>query len=73
MAPIRYRFLRRPSWIWARGYKTFTMLSSAKHKIFHAHKYIIPRNLAFLGSDKPRLLFFLLINVKNAIDIRQNK
>ena len=24
----------------------------------------IPRNIAFSGSDKPRMLFFLLINVK---------
>ena len=24
----------------------------------------ISKNLAFLGSDKPRMLFFMLINVK---------
>ena len=48
-----------------RGYKTFFMLNSVEHEISNTHKYKkISRNSAFLGSDKPRMLFFLLINVK---------
>ena len=40
------------------------MLNS-EHEILNAHKYInISRNSFFLGSDKPRMLFFPLINVK---------
>ena len=50
--------------IWPRGYKTFFMLNSVEHEILNAHKYKISRNLAFLGSDKPRMLFFPLITVK---------
>ena len=42
----------------------FFMLNSAEHEILNAHKYKIPRSSAFLGSDKHRMLFFLLINVK---------
>ena len=39
--------------------------STVEHGILNAHKYKkIPRNSAFLGSDKPRMLFFPLINVK---------
>ena len=42
------------------------MLNSVEHEILDAHKLKISRNSAFflLGSDKPRMLFFLLINVK---------
>ena len=41
------------------------MLSSAKHEILNAHKYEKCKKIQhFLGSDKPRMLFFLLINVK---------
>ena len=40
------------------------MLNSAKHEILNAHKHKISRNAAFLGSYKPRIIFFLLINVK---------
>ena len=40
------------------------MLNSVEHKILNAHKIKISRNSAFLGSDKPRMLFFPLINVK---------
>ena len=42
------------------------MLNSAEHKISNAQKYMnnISGIQLFLGSDKPRLLFFLLINVK---------
>ena len=43
----------------------FFMLSSAEHEILNAHKYIdIKKSQLFSGSDKPRLLFFLLINIK---------
>ena len=48
-----------------RGYKTFSKLNSAEHKIFNAHKYKKKsRNSAFLDSDKPGMLFFMLMNVK---------
>ena len=48
-----------------RGYKTFFMLNSGEHEIFDAHKYKnIKKSNFFLGSGKPRMLFFLLINVK---------
>ena len=40
------------------------MLNSAEHEISNAHKYKMSRNSLFLGSDKPRMLYFLLINVK---------
>ena len=51
--------------IWPRGYKTFFMLNLAKHEILNAHKYKkISRKATFLGSGKPRMLFYLLINVK---------
>ena len=39
------------------------MLNSAEYEILNAHKYKISRNLAFSGSDKPSMLFFLLKNV----------
>ena len=44
------------------------MLSSVEHEILDAHKY--KKNIKkfgfffFLGSDKPRMLFFQLMNVK---------
>ena len=38
------------------------MLSSVEHEILNAHKYQEIQLL--LGSDKHRMLFFLLINVK---------
>ena len=47
-----------------RGYKTFYMLNSVEHEISDAHKYKNIKKLAFLGSDKLRMLFFPLINVK---------
>ena len=46
----------------ARGYKTFFMLNSAEHELLDAHKYKQEIQL-FSGSDKPRMLLFLLINV----------
>ena len=45
-----------------RGYK---LSSCSAHEILNAHKYKKGRNSAFFsGSDKLRMLFFLLINVK---------
>ena len=41
------------------------MLSSVELEILNAHEYKIIKKLGFfLGSDKPRMLFFPLINVK---------
>ena len=40
------------------------MLNSAENEILNAHKYKILRNSTFSGSDMPRMLCFLLINVK---------
>ena len=48
----------------ARGYKTFFVLNSVEHEILNAHKYKDVKKIAFLGSGKHRMLFFLLINVK---------
>ena len=45
--------------------KNIFMLISAEHEILNAHKYkYIKKFSIFLGSDKPRMLFFMLINVK---------
>ena len=46
-----------------RGYNKTFMLSSAEYEISNAHKY---KNIKifFSGSDKPKMLFSLLINVK---------
>ena len=50
---------------WPRGYKTFFMLNSTEHEILNAHKYKNIKKFGFFfGSDKPRMLFFPLINVK---------
>ena len=54
----------QPSHYRARGYKTFFMLNSAEHEILSARKYENIKKSSFSGSDKPRVLFFLLINVK---------
>ena len=41
------------------------MLSSVEHKISNAHKYKNIKKFRFCSdSDKSRMLFFLLINVK---------
>ena len=49
----------------ARGYKTFFVLNSIEHEILIAHKYKNIKKFGFfLGSHKPRMLFFPLINVK---------
>ena len=44
--------------------KLFFMLNSVEHEILNAHKYKDFKKFGFLGSGKPRLLFFQLINVK---------
>ena len=50
---------------WTQGYKTFFMLNSAEHEILNAHKYKNINKLSiFSGSDKPRMLFSLLIKVE---------
>ena len=49
---------------WHRGYKTFFMLNSVEHGISNARKYKNIKKFGFLGPDKPRMLFFPLINVK---------
>ena len=41
------------------------MFNSAEHEILNAHKYKKYQEIQhFSGSDKPRMLFFLLINVE---------
>ena len=40
------------------------MLNSVEREILNAISIKISRNSAFLGSDKPRMLFFPFINVK---------
>ena len=40
------------------------MLNSVEHEILNAHKYKNIKKFGFLGSAKPRMLFFPLINVK---------
>ena len=47
-----------------RGYKTFFMLNSVEREILNAHKYKKYQEIRlFLGSGKPTVLFFPLINV----------
>ena len=49
----------------AQGYKTFSMLNSIEHEILNAHKCKnIEKFSFFVGSDQPRMPFFLLLNVK---------
>ena len=56
----QFAFRTRP-----RGHKTFFMLNIDEHVILNAHKYKkYQENRHFLDSDKHRMLFFLLINVK---------
>ena len=58
-------FSRRESVIWLRGYKTFFMLNLVEHEILNAHKYKKYQEIRLLlGLAKPRMLFFLLMNVK---------
>ena len=47
-----------------RGCKTFFMLNSDEHGILNVNKYKKYQEIRYyLDSDKPRMLFFLLINV----------
>ena len=56
---------RRLRSAWPRDYKTIFMLSSVEHEILNADKYKNIKKVSyFLGSDKPRMLYFQLINVK---------
>ena len=48
---------------WPRGCKKI-MLNSAELEILNVYKNESIKNHFFAGSDKPRMLFFLLINVK---------
>ena len=49
---------------WPRGYKTFFVLISIEHEILILICMKISRNSAFSDSNKPRVLFFPLINIK---------
>ena len=50
---------------WPLDYKKKIKLNSAKHEILNPNKYkSIKKFSNFSGSDKPRILFFLLINIK---------
>ena len=51
---------------WSQGYKTFFVLNSAEHVIFNAHRNKIIKKFRgfFSGLDKPKMLFFLVVNVK---------
>ena len=53
-----------PTSIRSLGYNKKFMLNSAEHEIFDAHDYRNIKKSAFSGSDMPKMLFFLLINVK---------
>ena len=57
---IAPNYIKRP-----RGNKTLFMLNSVEHEILNAHKYKkYIQNQRFSGVEKPRMVFFLLINVK---------
>ena len=50
---------------WPLGNTTFSMLNSAEHEILNAHNYKKYQEIQlFVGEDKPRKLFFPLINVE---------
>ena len=50
------------------------MLNSIEHEILNAHKYKNIKKFGFfLGSDKPRMLFFLLINVVGILTFMSKK
>ena len=49
----------------SQGYKTFFILNSVEYEILNAHKHKnIKKFGIFLGSDKSKMLFFPLLNVK---------
>ena len=47
----------------SRGHKTFVMLNSAEQTIYLRFSIKISRNSACSSSEKPRLLFIMLINL----------
>ena len=50
------------------------MLISVEHGILNAHKYKNIKKFGFfLGSDKPRMLFFPLINVVGILTFMSRK
>ena len=51
----------------ARGYNTFFMLNSSEHEILNAYKYKDKEIKYFSGSDKPKMLFVLLLKVEMPI------
>ena len=42
----------------------FFIFNSAKHVMLNAHEYQSIKNFSFLGSDKPRMLYFPALNIK---------
>ena len=44
--------------------KLFFVLNSLEHEILNAHKYKNIKRFSLIGSNKPRILLFPLINVK---------
>ena len=59
------KHMQRYRLTWARGYKTFAVLNSVEHEILNANKYKDIKKFGFfLSSDKSRMLFFPLLNVK---------
>ena len=51
--------------IWPKGYKTFSMFNSVQHENLNAQKCKnIEKSVFFLGSEKPKMLFFPAHNVK---------
>ena len=65
LAEMAENWSSQENYTWARGYKTFFMLNSGEHEILNAHKYKRYQEIQlFSDSDKPRMLFFLHINVK---------
>ena len=64
---LHYAFLwlSSPDYIPPQGYKPFLMLNSAEHEILNANKYENIKKFSFFTeSDKPRMLFFLLLKIE---------
>ena len=55
-----------------RDYKTFFLLNSPEHEILN-HKHENIKKFSIFRLDKPRMLFFLLINVKMPTTVEQGK
>ena len=58
---LNYRIGQGPEII-----KLFFMLNSIEHEFLNTHEYKNIKKFVFLGSDKPSMLCFPPINVKNA-------